>query len=80
MRKFYKTVITVTVLSDEDTSGMSLDDIMTESDTGGMVAVSEFECEEILKQDCAQLLIEFGSEPEFFGIGTEDDEDDEEEK
>jgi hypothetical protein len=78
MRKFYKTVITVTVLSEEDTSEMDVGDILDASDTGNMVGVSCKDCCEISKDLCAELLKDFGSEPEFFDIGTDEDEDDEE--
>ena len=69
-RKFYMQKFTVTVLSEEPIpSGMSLSEILIETDTGDYVADhDEGEVKELSEEQCAEMLEEFGSIPEFFQI------------
>lgn len=71
--KFYKTIITVTVIT-EDTpisSELSLSDIEEEFTNGDAAASMDFSSEEISSAQAAEELMKTGSSPEFFGL-TED--------
>ena len=76
MNKYYKTVIQVTVLSENaDVSNLDLEEIaevITIGDCSGQKEVVEVS--ELTPYECAQALIAQGSDTEFFGL-TEDGED-----
>ena len=79
-RTFYRTVISIEILSEEelDFSNESLEDIayaIDEGDCSGKTLVETFE--EIDAATAAQLLQAHGSDPSFFGL-TEDGEDEDE--
>lgn len=88
MRKFYKTILTFAVLSeDESVSTGSLDDLATVAeacDTGDYVGMMlKEEAVELTPAEAAKALVEFGSEPGFFqlddqGRDLDDDEDEDE--
>lgn len=69
-RKFFKQVFTVTVLSEEEplsenVSLTHLDEYITDGDGSGQI---DCVTEEIDAPTVARLLIEQGSEPEFFEL------------
>jgi len=72
MRKFYKTIFQVTVLSDEPVNGYNLRRISEEIDYGN--CVGEFTvpfCEEISAAICVEELFNTGNDPEFFGLNED---------
>lgn len=73
MPKFYETTYTIRVLSEEPIGeGMELEDVLDEADTGDFVAyVSDPEQRTIDGPTCAKLLIEYGSDPEFFNLDAD---------
>ena len=76
-RKFYKTVIQVEVLSEDPFEWEDLSDVcyaITEGDCSGKV--EEIARKEINGKECARRLIQQESDPGFFHL-TEDGEDDE---
>ena len=80
MPRFYETVYTIRVLSEEPIpEGMELEDVLDEADTGDYVAqVREDGNSTIDGPTCAKLLYEFGSDPSFFNLnddGTPAEED-----
>lgn len=72
-RKFYKTVVTVTVLSEEPLCrGTDLKDIahqIIEGDWSGEVDVGN--SKEVTASEVAKLLEEQGSDPGFFRLDSE---------
>ena len=74
--EFCHTLITVGVLSEDPIDqNMSLSDVAYEMYEGrfvGLYGVSQLN--KLNKEDMAAALIKFGSEPDFFNIGTFDDE------
>jgi len=88
MRKFFKTILTFAVLSEEESvSTGSLNDIMNvvqECDEGAYVGTMlKEEAVELAPKEAAEALVEFGSEPGFFqldGSGRDLDEEDEEDE
>jgi len=74
-RKFHKTVLTVTVLSEEPISpDIDLADVaheIIEGDWSGDWGITE--AQEVDAKTIAKLLREQGSDPEFFGINDEGD-------
>lgn len=72
-RKFYRSVFTVEVLSEEPLeSDLTLDSVaymITEGDCSGFV--NEELNQPIDGAKCAELLQQQGSDPEFFGIDEE---------
>jgi len=74
-KKLYKTIITVEVISDEPYNG-GLGDLAydtTEGDCSG--AISWGEPTELVGMDAVKALEEQGSEPEFFGMDSEGNEE-----
>lgn len=70
-RKFYKTTITVVVLTEDllEGSPLELSTIVSECDEGAFVSHSEYrKSEEVTAEQMANLLKEAGSEPDFFQI------------
>jgi hypothetical protein len=69
-RKFYKSIIEITVLSeDKPVESLDLLDInylITFGDCSGKVEIKEEK--EVSPQEMARLLIEQSSEPEFFNL------------
>lgn len=80
-RKFYRTRIVFEILSEVPTENMDIAELVYEADEGGMVGdVREHSCSEITVKECAELLGEFRSDPEFFGLddnGNESNDDEE---
>lgn len=72
-RKFYKTVVTVTILSEEPLGrGIELDDIahqITRGDWSGEVNTGS--SREVTARQTAALLAEQGSDPGFFRLDSE---------
>lgn len=68
--KFYKTIIQVEVLSeDQPVNNLSLKQIVYEITEGDCVGTSEIiSAREISPSDCAEELSRMGSEPEFFNL------------
>lgn len=69
MSKFYKTIVTVEILSDELIEQPSLADInyqIMEGDWSGQYSVTS--STEITPAEMAQAMIAQGSDPEFFGL------------
>ncbi len=73
---FYETVYTIRVLSEEPIpETMEMEDVLEEADTGSYVAqVRTSEVRSIDGPECARLLVEYGSDPGFFSL-TEDGND-----
>jgi len=74
-RKFYRTVYTFEMLTEEPPESMSLESIAyetTEGHASGMFL--ETDTREVTGRDMAELLQSQGSDPEFFQL-TEDGED-----
>lgn len=77
-RKFYRTTITIDVLSeetplDEDMTLTEIDYVITEGDcVGGNLSMA---VEELTREECAEALTAMGSEPGFFDLLDEDEED-----
>ncbi len=69
MRKFYKTIFQMTVLSQYPVNDLTLDQVAAEIDYGDCVGelILPF-CEEISPFVCANELCEMGRKPEFFGL------------
>ena len=80
-RSIYKTVVSITVLSDEPLDGASLEDIAYETEEGQWVGYNLTHKETKLKGLAAvEAIKDAGSEPEFFymdeqGFPTDDYED-----
>ena len=68
-RKFYKTIIEVTVLSDSPLQPMSLGELSYETMEGDLSATLDTKKEIVLNgKEAADALKEQGSDPEFFQI------------
>ena len=74
-RKFYKTTLTVTVVSDYPLDGLPLVEIAMQGVNGDISVRASRKAQEIDGPAAAKALIEQESEPEFLGL-TEDGEDD----
>jgi hypothetical protein len=74
MSKFYRTIVTVEILSDEPIGSPTLDEInyqIMEGDWSGQYEVSsvaEISPAEISPAEMTSALIAQGSDPEFFGL------------
>lgn len=71
MKKFYRTVVMVEVLSDRPYGFCSLDQLnydITEGDCSGM---SDAKTDEVTPARMAELLKAQGSSPEFFGLNED---------
>ena len=69
MSKFYRTIVTVEILSDEPIGSPTLDEInyqIMEGDWSGQYEVSSVA--EISPAEMTSALIAQGSDPEFFGL------------
>jgi len=69
-RKFYKTVYEIEVLSEEKIpEWMSVEEIAYEITSGGCSAVfNHIKTQELTGKECAEELMNQGSDPEFFQI------------
>ena len=69
-KKFYKTTFKIEVLSeDEFPPWMSLEQIAYEITSGGCSGFYDrVESKELSSKECAEELMNQGSDPEFFGI------------
>ena len=70
-KKYYKTVYTLTVLSEDAPvdPNMDLRDVLDECEHGGFSGQLEMESvDELSEEDCAKELINQGSSPGFFDI------------
>ena len=66
-RKFYKTLVLVEFLSTQPTNEMDLDDMMKESESGGMSGHVKWEEQtEVPESEARRLLAEQKSDPDFF--------------
>lgn len=75
-RKFYKNVITVTVLSEDTPVEFdNLADLHDIIDTGDCVGKYTTTSESISDDETRASLYEMGSEPGFFGLEDEEDEE-----
>lgn len=81
-RKYYKTTITFTALSDEPIpEEMTIAEIDDECDTGSFVGGEETREEHVLTGDeMADALYSVGSTPEFFDLGAPRNDDDSEDE
>lgn len=71
-RKFYKTILTFEVLSEEDILGHSLGYILGECENGRFVGrLGECSDAPLNGAEMASALNEFGSEPSFFELTPE---------
>lgn len=78
-RKFYKTVYKFVVLSEEPIDNMELSDVLNETDNGGMVGhIETLMTRPIGAQKAVRELKDAGSQPEFFRLNNngEDEEED----
>lgn len=74
-RKFFKTTITITVLSEDEpiSPDSSLDDVIyeiTEGNCSGDYEVSDVQ--ELSPEETAKALIEQGSDPSFFELNMKE--------
>ena len=81
-RRFYRTVLTITVLSETPIPGdMDLSDILNEADEGSyMAGGKELHQFTLSAKEAVNWLYDFGSEPIFFKLdddGNDIEEDDE---
>lgn len=71
-RKFYKTILTVTILSEDPLDLMGFSNPIQEADyitnEGQGIGYIDHEENEISAEECVKLAYAFGSEPEFFGM------------
>ena len=68
---FYKTVVTVEILSEREISVNSLHDIADQIETGDWSGAWDISSVEILSpKQMAKALIDQGSDPYFFGLDT----------
>lgn len=76
-RTFYKQTITIVVLSeDKPLDAFDLEDIHEACDHGDCVGqVIHETSEEISAEQCAKELVEIGSEPGFFRLDEEEEEE-----
>lgn len=80
-RKFYRTIIRYEILSEEPLGSLSLEDIhyeCTEGHCSGVFLPAERDNQEVDGAEMAIMLIEQGSDPEFFQLdedGNDVDED-----
>ena len=71
-KRFYRTVITIEVLSEEPVEAMDVDDIAYEIREGSYSGEVEFGPSEVVDgPTMARLLMKQGSDPEFFGLDDE---------
>ena len=69
MKKFFKTTITIEILSEKKYNSTDLSKIaydITDGDCSGKVEVSSYQ--ELTPQEAAKALLAQGSDPEFFGL------------
>lgn len=69
MSKFFKTTITIEILSEQKFNNTNLEDIayaITEGDCSGKVEVTGYQ--ELTSKEAAAALLAQGSDPEFFGL------------
>ena len=67
-QKFYRTVIKIEVLSDEEVSFADLDGVIAASDDDCSVSWEEESQEEVSEEEMRELLTNQGSDPEFFDL------------
>lgn len=70
-RKFYKTVVTVTIISEGSpiNEDWDLEDIRREIDCGDMVGeVAIHSTKKLGRKDTVKALYDMGSDPDFFGM------------
>jgi len=81
-RKFYRTIVTVEVLSEEPLDNMGLDALHYAITDGDCVGRTHFgDPQEVEASDAADRLYEMGSEPNFFRLddkGNDAEDEDEE--
>lgn len=76
-RKYYVTTYVIKVLSeDEHVENMTPYEVAEAIDTGPCVGVTETNSEEVTAERMASLLEEYGSEPGFFRLDEEGNEED----
>lgn len=80
MRKFYLTTFTIQVLRehapfDSSANAQEIHDEITTGDSVGLV--HEESVEELTPDQAAEKALELGSDGGFFGLGEEDEEDEE---
>ena len=75
-KKYYKTTITLEVLSEEPIpSWMEAKDVLNEMDNGDFVGVTnEAAPKELTGKQMADELVKFGSKPEFFSLNEDGEE------
>lgn len=73
-RKFYKTTVTVVVLSDEnDVSELDLAELAEAVDIGPYVGTApQYQVQQVTEEEMSVLLLGAGSDPSFFQIGVEE--------
>lgn len=72
MKKFFKTTITIEILSEKKYNSTDLEKIaydITDGDCSGVVNVTEYK--ELTPVEAAKALLAQGSDPEFFGLDEE---------
>jgi len=76
MRKYFLTTYTIKVLSEDDhVENLSPHEVAEAIDTGDCVGVTETSSRELSAEATAELLFEFGSEPSFFRLDKEGNEE-----
>ena len=80
-RKFFRTLVSVEILSEEPLPEMELEELGYQMSLGSYYGDIEYGLsEEVDSSTMAKLLIDQGSDPEFFGLdedGNDVDDDDE---
>ncbi len=76
MKKIYKSIIVLEVLSDNPIKNESLQDIVSETIIGGYSGNYDFTAlnEEVSGKEAIELCEKHGTDPEFFGMDNEGNE------
>jgi len=76
--KYYITTVTLKILSeDTSTENLNLEQIPYEVNEGHCVLFSDNrKAKEVSKEKMAQLLVDAGSDPGFFGLDDKEDDED----
>jgi hypothetical protein len=76
-RKYFLTTYTIKVLSEDDhVENLSPREVAEAIDTGDCVGITETSSREISPVVAAEMLFEFGSDPSFFRLDKEGNEED----
>jgi hypothetical protein len=69
MSKFYKTIVTIEILSEEPIGNPDLEEIQYQTTEGHWSGVCDISSvQELTAEEMSKALIAQGSDPQFFGI------------